>query len=91
MLLCVMYMSVVVYPKEITEVEVETLKENLSTAHKRIEHLTEVNNVHMLALREINCITCDSFRNNNDKKHSNELEIKKCRDLRLNIFIDKSV
>ena len=40
-------MSIVVHPKEITEVEVETLKENLSTAHKRIEHLTEVNNVHM--------------------------------------------
>lgn len=42
-----MYMSIVVHPKEITEVEMETLKENLSTAHKRIEHLTEVNNVHM--------------------------------------------
>lgn len=84
-----MYMSIVVHPKEITEIEVETLKENLSTAHKRIEHLTEVNNVHMLAPREINCITCDSFRNNNDKKHSNELKIKKCRDLGYLIYFDK--
>ena len=62
-----MYMSIVVHPKEITEVEVETLKENLSTAHKRIEHLTEVNKVHMLALREINCITCNRFSNNEGK------------------------
>lgn len=31
-----------VHSKELTELEVETLKENLSTAHKRIEHLTEL-------------------------------------------------
>lgn len=35
----------VVHSKELTELEVETLRENLSTAHKRIEHLTEVRNI----------------------------------------------